>query len=81
MSLIERAARAIAGQCASYRYDQLSEQARKRLESAVLLVVAEIMTATPDPSEAERALLQSLCDELDRQGYRPTGWIDPPVLR
>ena len=31
--------------------------------------------------DAERVALQALCDELDRMGYRPTGWIDPPVLR
>ena len=31
--------------------------------------------------DASRRALQAVCDELDRMGYRPTGWVDPPVLR
>lgn len=41
-----------------------------------------ILTTVPaEPSKSDRQRYQALCDELDRMGYRPTGWVDPPVLR
>ena len=62
------------------------EAIKKRLnpddvpEIANLLSKAGISVWLGDP-ETERRHLQALCDELDRMGYRPTGWVEPSVLR
>lgn len=48
---------------------------------AAKAAITEAFTVPAEPSEADRQRYQALCDELDRMGYRPTGWVDPPVLR